>query len=296
MSSSTNQNNSSHRDAHNHIMTPAPIRATSKVLWTRESTELSDRGCGEEFDLTSIDFDKGAGLVPVIVQDEISGGVLMLGYMNNRALQKTLSGEVVCFFSRSKSRLWVKGETSGHFLLWSVIAVDCDRDALLVLASPQGPTCHLGRTSCFEGFPHFSSAASRAETSEWEGKEGSVEADKSIDRYKKRSDLEFLDETIARKAMTLGDQVESAESPSYTQRLLGRGPLKVAQKVGEEATELAIAAAAQSDDRVVSEAADLIYHTLVLLHSRNLGWSRVCEELMSRHRGDYDREKQEKDR
>jgi len=197
-----------------------------------------------------LDFAKGAGLVPAVVQDAADGAVLMLGYMNREAVRATLERGRVVFFSRSKQRLWEKGESSGHYLELVGIHVDCDADTLLVRARPQGPVCHRGTLTCFGDGPFTTDAA-----------------------------LAFLGEL----ERVIAARASADPEHSYTARLLQQGPLRVAQKVGEEGLELALAAAAQPDERVVSEAADLLYHLLVLLRSRNLPLQRVIAELRSRH-------------
>jgi phosphoribosyl-AMP cyclohydrolase / phosphoribosyl-ATP pyrophosphohydrolase len=201
-------------------------------------------------DVEDLDFAKGAGLLPAIVQDADSGAVLMLGYMNAAALRATLERARVVFFSRSKNRLWEKGETSGHTLDLLAVRTDCDRDTLLVSARARGPVCHLGTTSCFGDAP-----ATQA------------------------SQLAFLSllETVVERRMT--------ERPdgSYTANLVKQGLRRIAQKVGEEGLELALAGASETDDRVVAEAADLIFHMIVLLKQRNLSLANVVAELDARH-------------
>ena len=200
--------------------------------------------------LRKLDWAKGDGLLPVIVQDAGNGRVLMLGYMNEEALAKTLSEGRVVFFSRSRQRLWLKGETSGNYLDLVEVSSDCDNDALLLLATPRGPTCHKGSDSCF--------------------------ADASETKSLNLSFLCQLEETI---------QQRIAEKPdgSYTARLFAQGPSRIAQKVGEEGLETALATVTRDDQGVLSEAADLVYHLLLLLKSRNLSLRRVVEELQSRH-------------
>src|SRR5262249_22627059 len=197
-----------------------------------------------------LDFDKEAGLLPAVVQHADTGAVLMVGYMNREALHATLSRQRVVFYSRSKRRLWEKGETSGHTLELSDIRPDCDRDALLVTARPRGPVCHVGTATCFGDEPV--TAAER---------------------------LAFI--------RTLQNVIEQriADSPqgSYTARLFAQGPRRIAQKVGEEGLEVALAAVAETDDKVVSESADLLFHLLVLLRSRGLSFQSVVTELQSRH-------------
>ncbi len=203
-------------------------------------------------DIGELDWDKAGGLVPAIVQDAVGGAVLMLGYMNREALAATQKCGRVTFWSRSKGRLWTKGETSGNYLQVCSIAADCDRDALLILARPSGPACHLGTRTCFGPAPPRTAAES----------------------------LGFL--------CTLQDVVAQriANPPpgSYTAKLLAQGPRRVAQKVGEEGVELALAAVAQGDAEIVGEAADLLYHVLVLLQSKHLSLAEVVAELETRHR------------
>lgn len=202
-------------------------------------------------DLKALDWDKGGGLLPVIVQDPESGVVLMLGYMTPEALAATQATRRVTFFSRGKQRLWTKGETSGNCLEVHAIAADCDGDSLLVLAKPAGPVCHQGTATC------FGAAAPRAAAAPY-GFLGTLSA-------------------IIRQRI--------AERPpgSYTARLLEAGPRRIAQKVGEEGVELALASVAQADEEVVAEAADLLYHVVLLLESRGLSLARVVELLEARH-------------
>ena len=175
----------------------------------------------------------------------------MLGYMNGEALAATQRSGRVTFWSRSKGRLWTKGETSGHFLQLRQIAVDCDGDTLLILAEPSGPVCHLGTPTCWGEHPPRSAAQGT-------------------------SFLARLEQVIARRI---------AERPpgSYTVKLLGEGTRRIAQKVGEEGLELALAALAQPDHEIIGEAADLLYHTLLLLQVKGLSLSQVIAELEARH-------------
>lgn len=194
-----------------------------------------------------IDFEKGDGLVPAIVQDGDTLQVLMLGYMNEAAVRKTEESGLVTFFSRSRQKLWTKGETSGNTLQLVEMIADCDNDTLLVKARPSGPTCHEGTVSCFGDA----------------GAEG----------------LGFLayleDLIIARKT--------ADPKSSYTASLL-QGPLRrAAQKVGEEGVETALAAVAETNDKLTSEAADLLYHLTVLLAAKDVPLSDVIKELQSRH-------------
>jgi phosphoribosyl-ATP pyrophosphohydrolase/phosphoribosyl-AMP cyclohydrolase len=201
-------------------------------------------------DIETLDFAKSDGLLPAVVQHADTGAVLMVGYMNDEALRETLSRRHVIFFSRSKQRLWEKGETSGHFLELDQIRTDCDRDALLVTARPLGPVCHEGTATCF--------------------------GDEHITKGERLAFLSTLEGVIEQRI---------ADSPtgSYTARLFAEGPKRIAQKVGEEGIEVALAAAAETDDKVVSESADLIFHLLILLRSRGLSFQSVVAELQSRH-------------
>lgn len=197
-----------------------------------------------------LNFDKGGGLLPAVVQHGVTGAVLMVGYMNREALRETLVRRRVVFFSRSKQRLWEKGETSGNFLELKEIRLDCDQDALLVTAQPLGPVCHVGTATCFGDEP--------ATTAE------------------RLAFLASLEAVIERR-------VTERPEGSYTARLFAQGPRRIAQKVGEEGLEVALAAVVESDDKVISESADLLYHLLVLLKSRGLPFERVVAELKSRH-------------
>jgi phosphoribosyl-ATP pyrophosphohydrolase/phosphoribosyl-AMP cyclohydrolase len=201
--------------------------------------------------LKDLDWDKGGGLIPAIVQDASSGAVLMLGYMNREALAATRASGRVTFWSRSKQRLWTKGESSGNFLTLKDIALDCDGDALLILADPVGPACHKGTSTCWgESAPR-----SRAHGIAFLGR---------------------LEEIIA-------ERIVSRPAGSYTAQLLAEGTRRIAQKVGEEGLELALAAVVQSDPEIVGEAADLLYHTLLLLKVKGLSLSQVVAELEARH-------------
>jgi phosphoribosyl-AMP cyclohydrolase / phosphoribosyl-ATP pyrophosphohydrolase len=201
-------------------------------------------------DIEQIDWDKGAGLVPAIVQHAQSGAVLMLGYMNREALQATLERGRVVFYSRSRERLWEKGESSGHALTLKEIRVDCDHDTLLVTVLPAGPVCHTGTATCFGDEPQSAS-------------EG----------------LSFLNELEAIVTSRMQDGAEG----SYTARLVAGGIRRLSQKVGEEGLEVAMAGAGEDDPHLVSESADLLYHLLVLLRVRGLTLAQVVAELASRH-------------
>ena len=193
------------------------------------------------------DFEKGGGLIPVIVQDDNTEQVLMLGYMNAAALTKTQECGLVTFYSRSRESLWTKGETSGNTLHLVWIAQDCDADTLLVRAVPTGPTCHEGTTSCFGD----------------KGPQG----------------IGFLGQL---ETVIKGRKTADPES-SYTAKLL-QGPLRrAAQKVGEEGVETALAAVCEPDEKTVSEAADLLYHLLVLLRAKDIDVKDVMSVLRSRH-------------
>ena len=194
----------------------------------------------------NIDFEKSGGLVPVIVQDTLTLQVLMLGYMNKEAFDKTVAEGKVTFFSRSKNRLWTKGEVSGNFLIVDSISVDCDNDTLLIKAFPQGPTCHTGSVSCF--------------------------GDKANKGF-----LYELENVIEQRI------TESPEG-SYTSKLFSRGVNKVAQKVGEEAVELVIEAKDDNIDLFKNEAADLLYHFLILLKTKKLKLQDIEEVLIGRHK------------
>ena len=197
--------------------------------------------------MSEIDFVKGDGLVPAIVQDADTLQVLMLGYMNEAALEKTRKTGRVTFHSRSRDRLWTKGETSGHTLDLVSITPDCDADTLLVLARPNGPTCHEGTVSCF-------------------GKDGA-------------HGVGF----IAHLARVIEDRKGADPSESYTAKLLS-GPLhKAAQKVGEEGVEVALAAVAEDEAAFAGEVADLLYHVLVVAEAKDVSLGEVLETLRSRH-------------
>jgi phosphoribosyl-ATP pyrophosphohydrolase/phosphoribosyl-AMP cyclohydrolase len=202
-------------------------------------------------DAAALDWDKGGGLIPAVVQDAATGAVLMLGYMNREALAATVATRRVTFWSRSKQRLWIKGETSGHFLELVEMAADCDSDTLLILVRPTGPACHTGTATCWGAGAPRSAAQAVAFL-------GTLE--------------QVIDERIA-----------SQPAGSYTARLFAEGPRRVAQKVGEEGLELALAGVVQADHEVIGEAADLLYHTLLLLKVRNLSLDQVVAELETRH-------------
>ncbi len=192
----------------------------------------------------NIDFTKQNGLVPVIIQDELTFQVLMLGYMSEEAYLKTVQEGKVTFFSRSKNRLWTKGESSGNYLLVKDIQLDCDQDTLLIRVSPSGPVCHTGNTSCFTG----------------NSSKGFIYA---------------LQDTIARR-------IDAQDENSYTYRIFRKGINKITQKVGEEAVELVIEALGKDAELFKNEAADLLYHFLILLKAKGLRIEEVEEILEKR--------------
>ncbi|KQX99160.1 phosphoribosyl-ATP pyrophosphatase [Rhodanobacter sp. Root480] len=201
-------------------------------------------------DTSRLDWSKGEGLLPAIVQHWLSGEVLMLGYMNAEALAETQRSGHVTFYSRSKQRLWTKGEVSGHVLDLKSVRIDCDADTLLIQADPHGPTCHEGTSSCF-------------------GNGDDV-----------RPPLGFLAELDALVAQRHADRPEG----SYTTKLFDGGIRRIAQKVGEEGVETALAAVAQGDEELLGEAADLVFHLTVTLRARGLSLADVAKVLVARHR------------
>jgi phosphoribosyl-ATP pyrophosphohydrolase/phosphoribosyl-AMP cyclohydrolase len=194
----------------------------------------------------NIDFIKGNGLVPIVIQDYKTLQVLMVGYMNEEALTKTMKEKKVTFFSRSKNRLWTKGETSGNYLDVVEISADCDNDSILIKVNPAGPVCHTGSTSCFGD----------------EGAKGFV--------YQ----LEHI----------INQRIENNVVDSYTNKLYKKGINKVAQKVGEEAIELVIEAKDNNIDLFKNEAADLLYHLLILLKTKGVNLHSIEEVLKERHK------------
>ncbi len=203
-------------------------------------------------DLERVDWQKLGGLVPAIVQHARRGSVLMLGYMTREALRATLERGRVVFFSRSRQRLWEKGETSGNFLQLVDVRLDCDADALLVSALPAGAVCHTGSASCFGDEPAARTAAER---------------------------LSFL----AELEQVIDQRIADHPEGSYTARLYARGIRRVAQKLGEEGLEVALAAVSEADAPLIGECADLLYHLLLLLRARSLPLTAVIEELAQRH-------------
>ncbi|MGV7092683.1 bifunctional phosphoribosyl-AMP cyclohydrolase/phosphoribosyl-ATP diphosphatase HisIE [Siccibacter turicensis] len=193
-----------------------------------------------------LDFEKTDGLLPAVIQHAVSGEVLMLGYMNDEALRVTEQSGKVTFWSRTKQRLWTKGETSGHFLNVVSITPDCDNDTLLILVKPIGPTCHLGTSSCFGEAHH-----------QWH----------------------FLWEL----EQLLASRKTADPASSYTAKLYASGTKRIAQKVGEEGVETALAATVNDRHELTNEASDLMYHLLVLLQDQDLDLTTVIENLRSRH-------------
>lgn len=196
--------------------------------------------------MLNIDFNKGDGLVPVIIQDNTTLQVLMLGYMNEEAYRKTEDEGLVTFYSRSRQTLWTKGETSGNWLRVVTMEPDCDNDAILIKAEPAGPVCHTGTWSCFGEQPA-------------------------------KGFLYRLEEVI-------NSRLEEGSAGSYTSRLFNEGTGKIAQKVGEEAVELVIEAMGDNNGLFKNEAADLMYHLLVLLRAKSVNLSEIEEVLLSRHK------------
>ncbi len=192
-----------------------------------------------------LDFEKSGGLIPAIIQDAQTLEVLMLGYMNEEAWQKTQAEQRVTFFSRSKNRLWTKGEESGHYLEVVSTHIDCDHDTVLVKALPKGPTCHTGSRSCFN--------------------------------------TEYNQNFIFELVNIINNRYEFPTVDSYVNRLHERGLNKIAQKVGEEAVETVIAALAEKNADFVNEASDLLFHFLILLREKNIPLEKIAKSLESRH-------------
>ncbi|PWI29275.1 bifunctional phosphoribosyl-AMP cyclohydrolase/phosphoribosyl-ATP diphosphatase [Flavobacteriaceae bacterium LYZ1037] len=196
----------------------------------------------------NIDYDKHNGLVPAIIQDNTTNNVLMLGYMNEEALNKTLETKLVTFFSRTKQRLWTKGEESGHVLNLVSIKLDCDSDTLLIKVNPKGPTCHKGSDTCWN--------------------------DNNTQNFGFLSDLETVIENRKNNA---------SEDTSYVASLFSKGINKMAQKVGEEAVEVVIEAKDNNDDLFLNESADLLFHYLILLQAKGFKLQDIVNILKERH-------------
>ncbi|KAA6226047.1 MULTISPECIES: bifunctional phosphoribosyl-AMP cyclohydrolase/phosphoribosyl-ATP diphosphatase HisIE [unclassified Campylobacter] len=199
--------------------------------------------------INSIDWQKVNNLLPVIVQDFKSCEVLMLGYMNKQALEESLKQKRVVFFSRTKNRLWLKGEESGNFLNIIDMGLDCDKDTLLILANPVGVTCHTGNISCFE-------------------------------EVSKKADFVFL----SRLQSLINERKKADENISYTAKLFKSGTKRIAQKVGEEGVETALAATIKNKNELINESADLLFHLSVLLSDANLSLNEVIAKLKERHK------------
>nr|MBC7613077.1 bifunctional phosphoribosyl-AMP cyclohydrolase/phosphoribosyl-ATP diphosphatase HisIE [Pseudopedobacter sp.] len=193
----------------------------------------------------NIDFKKGDGLVPVIIQDEQTLEVLMLGYMNEEAFQKTEKEGKVTFFSRTKNRLWTKGEESGNYLNVKSINLDCDQDTLLIKVNPVGPTCHTGSRSCFS--------------------------------------TDYNQNFIFQLENIIKDRYENPKAESYVNKLRAKGLNKIAQKVGEEGVETVIAALVETEIDLINESSDLVFHLLVLLKEKGLNLNDIAKNLESRH-------------
>ncbi|UXI02118.1 bifunctional phosphoribosyl-AMP cyclohydrolase/phosphoribosyl-ATP diphosphatase HisIE [Photobacterium sp. TY1-4] len=203
---------------------------------------------------TNINWEKVGGLIPAVIQDATSGQVLMLGYMNDEALAKTLETRQVTFWSRSKNRLWTKGESSGNVLQLDSIRVDCDQDTLLVTATPVGPTCHLGTPTCFDTNAPLTGNGTQPA-------------------------LVFLHQL----EQVLAERKHADPDSSYTASLYARGTKRISQKVGEEGVEVALAATSGDKAELVCESADLLYHLIVLLQDQGLSLSDVMAKLQERH-------------
>lgn len=227
----------------------------------------------------TLDFGKGGGLLPVIVQDASSGKVLMQAFMNAGALTATQSSGRVTFFSRSKNRLWTKGESSGNYLQVKNILADCDRDCLLILAEPAGPACHTGTESCFDGVPDEAAPAFAPTLAPNHAPDYAPGPPPGYAQGG-RSPFEFL----AYLENLLSERKHADPEKSYTARLLAGGPKRIAKKLGEEAVELALEAENGEPERFREEAADLVYHLSVLLVSKGVGWKEVLAELERRHK------------
>lgn len=197
-------------------------------------------------DIQNIDWNKVEGLVPAIIQDAQTLEVLMLGYMNAEALKTTKDLKKVTFFSRTKNRLWTKGEESGNFLHLKSMHLDCDKDTILIKATPVGPTCHTGSRSCFK--------------------------------------TDFNQNFIFELENVINDRYENPVEGSYINKMRGKGLNKIAQKVGEEGVETVIAALAESEEELIGEAADLIFHLTFLLKEKGLKLSDIAKKLESRHK------------
>ncbi|WP_069660001.1 bifunctional phosphoribosyl-AMP cyclohydrolase/phosphoribosyl-ATP diphosphatase HisIE [Arcticibacter eurypsychrophilus] len=194
----------------------------------------------------SIDFKKGDGLIPVIIQDDKTLEVLMLGYMNDEAFAKTETEGKVTFFSRSKNRLWTKGEESGNFLYVKSIDIDCDQDTVLIKADPIGPTCHTGSRSCFA--------------------------------------TSYNQNFIFKLEQVIADRYDNPKEGSYVNRMQAKGLKRIAQKVGEEGVETVIAALSETEFDFINESSDLLFHLLMLLREKNITLETIAKNLEGRHK------------
>jgi phosphoribosyl-ATP pyrophosphohydrolase/phosphoribosyl-AMP cyclohydrolase len=206
--------------------------------------------------IEELDFDKGDGLLPVIIQNYNNGQVLMLGYMNRKAVEKTLKSGLVTFYSRSKKRLWTKGESSGNYLHLKQIQKDCDSDTILILADPDGPTCHTGAVSCFHEKPFHST---------W---------------HQSANEKAFLDDL----EKLLYDRKSTLPEKSYTSSMFKKGLDRIAQKVGEEGVETVIAAKNDDESAFIYEASDLIFHLMLLMVEKEIPFNKLVAELERRHK------------
>ncbi len=209
---------------------------------------VSLRLCEKNYLQMKIDFEKQNGLIPAIIQDNKTQKVLMLGYMNEESYKKTVKTGKVCFYSRSRKTLWTKGETSGNYLYVKGVKVDCDNDTLLIKASPVGPVCHTGSDTCWD--------------------------------EKNSGNIQFLQEL----EQVIEDRKTSTAEKSYTKSLFDKGINKIAQKVGEEAVELVIEAKDNNDELFVNEAADLMFHYLILLNKKGFELADIVKVLEDRHK------------
>jgi phosphoribosyl-ATP pyrophosphohydrolase/phosphoribosyl-AMP cyclohydrolase len=217
------------------------LRIHNRRLFVAQEDKPKNR-----FKYMKIDFDKSDGLVPVVIQDEKTLEVLMLGYMNTEAFEKTQTEGKVTFFSRAKNRLWTKGEESGNFLFAKSIHIDCDNDTILIKVNPVGPTCHTGSRSCFK--------------------------------------TDFNQNFIFELENIINDRYANPVEGSYINKMRAKGLNKIAQKVGEEGVETVIAALAETKEDLIGEASDLVFHLLFLLKEKELSIKDIAKNLESRHK------------
>jgi len=209
--------------------------------------------------IKEVDFEKGNGLVPVIVQNKLTGQVLMLGYMNEEAVKKTIQTKRVHFWSRSRKTIWLKGETSGNYALVDEITIDCDNDTLLCKVVPTGPICHKGTTSCFS-------------------KNSSSIAGASVEI------IEDIYNVMVERTLTPSKE-------SYVARMVEKGLERISRKIGEEAIELIFAGQTDNESEIVHEATDVLFHVMLLLVSKGIPINKIYEELYKRHQEKTDKEK-----